>query len=360
MEQIAEEVHKPIRKQKEYRKVIVYYVNDIWSADIVEMNSDGMAEQNDGYKYILVVIDIFSRYAWTRKMKSKTGKETADNFKSIINEAGEKPNAVWVDQGKEFFNKDVQKILNGVKLYSTYGEGKAAYVERLNRTLKNMMYKQFTVKQNRKWIGMLDEITQKYNNTTHTATGKKPAKLYADNPKLPVDVEETPKSEPKFKIGDRVRISYKRRPVFDKAYLPNWTWEIFEVSKVKKTNPWTYKIKDEEGEEIEGSFYESELQKTKQKKGVHLVEKELEEKTINGKKMVLVKWLGYKKPTWELASKIPKQGFEIAKTSTQKKTREVEQKQPKPESLMKGLNKKARFSHYDIDPSHIVEGKRRK
>jgi hypothetical protein len=244
-------------------------------------------------------------------MKTKSGKETANNLDSIIKDAGEKPNALWVDQGKEFFNKDVEKVMKGVKLYSTYGEGKAAYVERLNRTLKNMMYKQFTVKQNREWVDMLDDITEKYNNKIHTATGKKPVRVYSDDEKIPVEAEDIPKSEPKFKVGDRVRISYKRRPVFDKAYLPNWTWEIFEVSKVKKTNPWTYKIKDYEGNEIEGSFYESELQLTEQKKDFYLVEKVLKTKTEKGKKMALVKWLGYRDPTWEFESNV--KDFEVMK-----------------------------------------------
>jgi transposase InsO family protein len=91
MEQIAQEVHKPSMKPKQFRKVLVYFPNDIWSADIVEMNSEGMQEQNQGYKYILVVIDVFTRYAWTRKLKNKTGVETANAFKSIINETNQKP-----------------------------------------------------------------------------------------------------------------------------------------------------------------------------------------------------------------------------------------------------------------------------
>jgi len=81
----------------------------VWSADIVEMNREDMEKQNEGYKYILVVIDIFSRYAWTIKLKTKTGKETAEAFESIIKNAKAKPWALWVDQGKEFYNKEVKK-----------------------------------------------------------------------------------------------------------------------------------------------------------------------------------------------------------------------------------------------------------
>ena len=104
MEQIANEVHKQTSKPSKYRYVLTYYPNDIWSADLVEMNSEGMKEQNNDYKYILVVIDIYSRYAFTRKMKTKTGAETAKAFESIISEAKAKPGCLWVDQGKEFLN----------------------------------------------------------------------------------------------------------------------------------------------------------------------------------------------------------------------------------------------------------------
>ena len=100
MEQISKEVHKQTRKPTKYRSVLTYYPNDIWSADLVEMNSEGMKEQNDDYKYILVVIDIYSRYAFTRKLKSKTGAETAEAFKTIIEESKFKPVSLWVDQGK--------------------------------------------------------------------------------------------------------------------------------------------------------------------------------------------------------------------------------------------------------------------
>ena len=120
-----------------------------------------------------------------------------------------------------------------------------------------------------------------------------------------------PDKKPKFLVGDRVRISYKRRDTFDKAYLPNWTYEIFTISEIKQTNPWTYKIKDWQNEEIEGSFYESELQKTKQKKDVYLVEKILQKKTVKGKKMVLVKWFGYTEPTWQPEENV--KGFDIMK-----------------------------------------------
>ena len=309
MDTLANEIHKPTYKPKEYRKVISYFPNDLWSADLVDMQS--LEKQNNGYKYILTVIDIYSRYAWAIKLKTKTGKETSEAFQSIIKQTGKKPINLWVDQGKEFFNIHVKKVLNGVNLYSTYGIAKAAYIERFNRTLKGIMYKLFTIKQNRRWIDILENIITQYNNKKHSSTGLKPKELYSEKTKIPNEVEILPDKKPKFLVNDRVRISYKRRETFDKAYLPNWTYEIFTISEIKQSNPWTYKIKDWQNEEIEGSFYESELQKTKQKKDVYLVEKILQKKTVKGKKMVLVKWLGYTEPTWQPEENV--KGFNIMK-----------------------------------------------
>jgi len=307
MQVIADEVHKPAFKPKKFRKVMTYKINDIWSADIVDMQS--LEKFNDGYKYILTVIDIFSRYAWAIPLKTKTAKETSKAFETIINQTKALPHALWVDQGKEFLNKDVKKVLKDVIIYSTFGEAKAAYVERLNRTLKGMMYKQFTVQQNRRWIDILDNIVNEYNNKIHRSINIKPSDVYLKNKQIVIQVEPEKKTKPKFKVGDRVRIFYKRRPVFDKAYYPNWTWEIFTVAEIVDSKPWTYKIKDYQNEIIEGSFYESEMQKTNQKKDTYLVESILKKKTMKGKKFVLIKWLGYETPTWEPESNV--KGFNI-------------------------------------------------
>ena len=142
------------------------------------------------------------------------------------------------------------------------------------------------------------------HNKIHSSTGFKPIDIYSGVKTPTINIESTPKNAPKFKVGDRVRISYKRRPIFDKAYFPNWTWEIFTIVKINNTTPITYKIKDYENNEINGSFYENELQLTKQKDDIYLIENILDEKTIKKKKYYLVKWLGYKTPTWEPSENI--------------------------------------------------------
>ena len=143
-------------------------------------------------------------------------------------------------------------------MYSAHNEGKSIVTERFIKTLENKIYKHMTT------IGknVLDDIVKNYNNTIHNSIKMKPKDVKNDN--LIKYFEEFNKKNPKFEIGDHVRIS-KYKNVFSKGYLPNWSEEIFIINKVKNTVPWTYLINDLKGEEIKRICYEKELQKTDQK-----------------------------------------------------------------------------------------------
>ena len=255
-------------------------------------------KQNSGYKYMLNVIDVFSKYAWSIPMKNKTGLTTLEAFKKIVKESGRIPNHIWVDKGKEFYNKDVNSWLkeNNIVMYSTYSEHKSCVVERFNRTLKEMMWKRFTAENTRNWINMLDKLMKKYNTKFHSTIGMSPSEASKQENEMRVlqnTIEKTrsiPITKPKFKIGDTVRLS-RTKAIFEKGYLPNWSEELYIVNKVQETIPITYKVKDLLDEEIEGSFYEKELQKTEQE--VYRVEKVIRKKKIDGVEHALVKWSGY-------------------------------------------------------------------
>jgi len=246
------------------------------------------ASENKGYKYMLNIIDVFSKYAWSFPIKDKRGKTVLDAFKQIQR----KPKHLWVDKGKEFYNKDIDQWLqkNNITRYSTYGEHKSVVVERFNRTLKEKMWKRFTAENTRNWIDMIDSLIHQYNNTKHSTIKMTPTE--ASNPKnsaiiLNSRISDARKSQkPKFKVGDKVRIS-RIKGTFEKGYLPNWSEEIFVVDKIIYSNPITYKLKDLMDELLEGSFYNQELQKTNQEE--FRVEKVLKKK----KDQVLVKWMGY-------------------------------------------------------------------
>ena len=215
---------------------------------------------NKGYRYLLMVIDVFSKYGWIVPLKDKKGESVTEAFKTIFKE-GRKPQYLWVDKGKEFYNKNLKDLLekNGIHMYSTENEEKSSVVERWNKTIKSKMWKQFTVQGNTQYLDMLPKLVKQYNNTKHSSIKITPVEaskksnegtvyfnLYGDT--------ETLKQKPKFKTGDKVRISKYKRNVFDKGYTPNWTEEVFTVDKIQYTYPITYKLKDLRGEDIQGSF----------------------------------------------------------------------------------------------------------
>ena len=144
-------------------------------------------------------------------------------------------------------------------MYSTYNEGKSVVAERFMRALRNKLYKHRTAIGKNVYWDVLDDVVDKYNDTVNRSIGMKPKDVKTD--KKAVYVEESNEKNARFSVGNRVRIS-KFKNIFAKGYTPNWSKEIFAVSKIKNTVPWTYELKDLNGEQIIGSFYDSELQKT--------------------------------------------------------------------------------------------------
>ena len=180
-----------------------------------------------------------------------------------------KPNKIWVDQGSESYNnafKDFLKI-NNIEMYSTYNEGKSVAVERFIRTLKNKIFEHMTAISKNVYFVVLDDIINKYNNTVLRTIKMEPIEVtddsYVKSNKDSMELHSN-KKDPKFKVGDHVRIS-KYKNIFAKGYTPNWSEEVFVINKTKNTVPWTYVINDFNGEQITASFYEKELQKTSQK-----------------------------------------------------------------------------------------------
>jgi hypothetical protein len=272
----------------------VFGVDEIWSADLVDMQYD--SKDNNGFRYLLTVIDVMSKFAWAVPLKDKTGKSVAAAFEKIMKESDRKPMKLWVDKGTEFYNNVMDKLLkeNTIDRYSSESEFKATVVERFNRTLKTNMWKYFTAKNTNRYVDVLDKLLQIYNNTKHNSIEMTP--IEASKPENEAEVfkrlhPETVrvKNKPKFNVGDRVRIT-KYKTVFEKGYWPNWTEEVFVITAVKPTIPVTYRIKDLQDESVVGSFYERELQKANQE--VYIFEV-IRRRTKNGIKEVYVKWRGY-------------------------------------------------------------------
>ena len=255
-----------------------------------------LSKYNKGIRFLLCVIDIFSKYAWVVPLKDKKGISIVKAFQIILKQSNRrakgtsahhvKPNKIWVDKGSEFYNAVFKKWLqdNDGVMYSAHNEGKSVVAERFIRTLKSKIYKYMTSISKNVYIDKLDDIVNEYNNTYHTTMKMKLFDV-KDNTYINTDKEINNK-DPKFKVGDRVRIP-KYKNIFAKGYMPNWSEEVFVIKKVKNAVPWNYVINDSNGEEIIGTFYVKELQKTNQEE--FRIEKVIKRK---GDK-IYVKWKGY-------------------------------------------------------------------
>jgi transposase InsO family protein len=186
-DELADELHKPVRHHFPKRRVFVRGIDEIWAADLVDMQH--YDKFNDGYKYLLTVIDVFSKYAWVRPLRSKSGNDVALAFKDImdgtrtvpeVTVGGKRsPRLVWSDKGKEFYNKHVESL---VTLYSTENEEKSCVVERFNRTLKGIMFKYFTANNTYRYVDGIQEMVDLYNNTKHRSIKMTPVE--ASNPEM--------------------------------------------------------------------------------------------------------------------------------------------------------------------------------
>lgn len=287
-------LHKTARKKYPTRRYITHTVDEQWQTDLCEVQL--IARQNEGYRYILTVIDIFSRYAWARPLKSKRGQDVAEAFRDIFDE-GRIPTRIQSDQGKEFENRDVYRLFDehNIELFSVKSAYKAALVERFNRTLKNKLWKYFTASATVRWLDILQDVVHSYNHSVHRSIGRAPVTVTHLNAHELREERRPKAAEQKgnIQVGDQVRIS-KVKSVFAKGYLANWTEEVFKIASInRKYSPITYKLKDYNGEVIEGSFYRHEIQPIIKSDDLFLVEKIIRTEKRGNEKWCFVKWQGY-------------------------------------------------------------------
>jgi len=267
----AKELHSPVVKKFVKRRIVTKGIDDLWAADLLIMKQ--YAKENKWYKYILNVIDTFSKFVWSEPLKKKDGADVTAAFERIIKRAKSDghttPNLLHTDKGLEFKNRPFNNMLkkHGIKMYHTESEEKSAIIERYHRTLNEKLKVKFQVRNSHKWYDILQEVTDEYNRHDYHHTIKmRPVDVNRVNEseilQLYRELEnKIPRKKAKFDIGDRVRITAKK-DVFANKYKQNWTSEIFVITQVLNTRPVTYKIADLNGEDIVGGFYEKELHKT--------------------------------------------------------------------------------------------------
>ena len=283
MEDLSNELNKPTINKFERQKVIVNHISEIHSTDLVDMTQ--YSKMNRGYKYIFTNIDVFSKIAYAFPLKSKKIQDIKPCFEKIFK--NDKPKFIWSDKEPAFLSKEMQQFFkdNNVKIYHTNSHLKAVVIERFNRSLRELMMKEFVKNNNTVWYDILPKLIKIYNNRYHSTIKMKPIQVNKSNEKyIKENIYAYNKTSkiPKFKINDLVRISLKRRDLFDKpSGNIKWSEELFKIHSINKSNVITYKIKDLNDEIIKGIFYERELLKSKNTSGVYIIEKIIRKKKIN-------------------------------------------------------------------------------
>ena len=223
---LADELHQPVIKKINKRKVYSQFKDNIWGVDLADMQS--LSKKNKGIKYLLCAIDLYSKYPFVVPLKDKKGISVTNGFNKIIKQSGRKPNKIWVDQGSEFYNHVFKRWLSksNIIMYSS----SVVVAERFIRTLKNKLYKHMTATGKNVYYDVLDGIVNEYNNTKNNTIKMKPKDVENNNKRVYID--EHNEKHSRFKVGDRVRAS-KSKNIFAKGYTPNWSREIFIVDKIQ-------------------------------------------------------------------------------------------------------------------------------
>ena len=168
---INETYSKPPKKNYATNKTDVYHIDEIWSLDILDLKNYG-AENNRGYRYVLVIIDTFSKFGWTVALKNKNALTIKDSFRNILISSKRSPNLIETDRGKEFYNNIFQDFLNknNIKLYSRNTSLGAVFAKRFNRTIRDILKRPVFENGDGNWIDVLPTITKQYNNRIHSST----------------------------------------------------------------------------------------------------------------------------------------------------------------------------------------------
>lgn len=292
--------HKERKPVVNFNPFFIYEKHEMWQADICYLPEDN--NQNEGFKYLFCLLDVFSRKMFVKMMKRKDKKTVLSAFQEIHEFIKASPQKLYVDKGKEFQNSSFQKYCKDEKinLIFAYNETKAAHVERAQRSFQTILYKILEEKQTKKYITEIQPAIKIYNNRVNRITGFSPNDAYKDGNKHKVLLNlqkyylssNKLKKAPKYDIGDFVRISYKPE-VFHRGYHPNFTEEVFKIKEVMTNLPQSrYILETFDGvETIKGSFYERDITLANHKE--FKIEKILSKRKKGKRIEYFVKWSGY-------------------------------------------------------------------
>lgn len=302
--QLTYTLHKPRRVNFKRNYYNLDNFNTQWQADLMDLVS--LSSENNGYRYILLVIDAFSRIVRVRPLKTKSAKEVLEAFKSIVEEAKTAPYQLVTDRGKEFFNnlmKNYLKTIETKHFAPSSDTFKAAFAERAIRSYKNILFKFLTSNLTFRYLEFVQKIADTMNSRIHSSINMAPKDVCDDNildvwrfVQTQRNKKKQPKvSKPDINVGDYVRAAKnKNTAAMDKGFLPNYTDEIFKVVSSIPRKPRVYKLIDCNNQPIEGVWYRAELVKVKKDEyTLYRIEKILKRRRRKGIAELYVKWKGH-------------------------------------------------------------------
>ena len=294
---------RPFRKLKQTSPIYVYYKRQLFQADLIEFDMAEQVEANDDYRYMLTVIDCFTKMVWLYKLKDKQTKTVIEQFRVLFQECDELPANLQTDLGKEFNSRAFAEFLEnaGVNHYFAYGDRKVSIVERFNRTIQVLLYAMMDHHNTHEWTDLMDDARQIYISRRHSTIKMTPqaAELSENQSALLRTAQERyskfKKKLPQLQVGDYVRMAgLKSR--FTRGYLQHYSNEVFQVHAVLTNLPTPrYTLKDLDNEVIEDApFWPNELVKFNWDENTEWdIEEVLDRRQHNGRREILVKWLGW-------------------------------------------------------------------
>ncbi|KAL3109437.1 hypothetical protein niasHT_015282 [Heterodera trifolii] len=294
---------KPKREKfRRLRTVPTGFMTDV-QADLADFQA--LSRKNSGYRYLLLAVDVLSRRMFGSPVKSKRPADVKRAFEEVFGQMPKLPETLYTDRGLEFVAKPMKEFFaeNGIKKYETSSKKKAAVAERAIRTLKTRLYKYFSAKNTSAWVDVLPKFLSAINNSVCRATGLRPNEISDVNARevwkrvygeglVPAD------KRPKIKAGETVRIPEPKH-IFEKGYIPNYSDHVYTVDEARSTKPQHYLLKDYYGTKLKRKFYLPELTKVQvDENTMYRIEKKYKERMRDGKKEILVKFIGFPEKYW--------------------------------------------------------------
>lgn len=292
----SHQLHREVKKPAITNAFYVYFMRQQIQGDLCDIRS--LAGANDGFKYLFVAIDMFTKFVFCRPMLSKYAHESVSVMKEMVESFDPPPREFLSDNGGEFTSASVKRYLRSVNVKQRFTRSniKCGGVERVNRTLQSKIYKYLTQNNTDRYIDVLPDIVYSYNNTVHRTIKTTPALAELQENHLQVrdylmDFYNRKRKKPKFKVGDVVVIE-KERTIFRRGYHQLFNPELFVIDEVHTRMPiplyrlWSL----EKDDEILGTFYANELNKIGNPRKVEEI---LDRRIKDGIQEIKVKWKGF-------------------------------------------------------------------